>query len=97
VIVVTSSEFIREFKSLDNAEALLVAKTLVKLEDSPVPIGKMTRGKLAGCYTIRCGQGGRLRLIYRHQVQTAKLITIGARQAGTVYLQAALIIGKEKR
>lgn|GEM_PF-1272848 len=97
MIVKAGKEFLRAFNRLDNSEAYLVAKTLKKLKESDLPIGKQLRGPLSKCCSIRTGNGGRLRIVYSYHGRTAELIALGERAQGEVYQRASRIIKPLKR
>lgn len=88
--------FLEAFNDLlseyDRSEKVLIAKTLLKLENSQNPLGKSLSGKLRGCRTLRTGQKSRLRLVYFPKEQNAIILAVGQRSGGEVYEIAGRIL-----
>jgi mRNA-degrading endonuclease RelE of RelBE toxin-antitoxin system len=92
VIISSGPQFAALYEALDNSEQLLVSKSLDRLEKSQEPIGKLLRGGLASCRSIRTGHNSRLRIVYRPIEETAELIAVGQRKGSVVYIIALEIL-----
>lgn len=85
--------FTRAVAKLDRSEQILVLKTVERLKQSEVEIGKLLSGELQGCRSIRTGVSGRLRIVFSLQsVQALRLLIVGPRERGVVYIQALQIL-----
>jgi mRNA-degrading endonuclease RelE of RelBE toxin-antitoxin system len=92
VIISSGPQFAALYEALDNSEQLLVSKSLDRLEKAKEPIGKLLRGGLASCRSIRTGHNSRLRIVYRPIEETAELIAVGQRKGSVVYIIALEIL-----
>ena len=92
-----SDEFVAALKRFDKGETILIAKTLQKLNNSEIALGKALRAPLASLYSIRTGTTARLRLIYSFDNGVAKLLHLGVRSEGLVYQEVARMLNGSKR
>lgn len=89
VILEAFNDLLTEY---DRSEKVLIAKTLLKLENSREPLGKILSGKLRGCRSLRTGQNSRLRLVYFLKPPHAIVLAVGQRSGGEVYEIAERIL-----
>lgn len=92
MIISSGPQFAALYEALDNSEQLLVSKSLDRLEKAQEPIGKLLRGGLESCRSIRTGHNSRLRIVYRPIEETAELIAVGQRKGSVVYIIALEIL-----
>lgn len=90
--------FAKAVAKLDRSEQILVLKTVERLKQSEVESGKLLSGELQGCRSVRTGISGRLRLVYSLQsVHVLRLLIVGPRERGVVYIQALQILKELER
>ncbi len=89
-------DFIPEFHAaisqLDKAKQLMIKKKTDQLGQANSAMGKPLVGSLKVWYRLRCGNGGRLRLIYFLKDKTCLLLTVGPRANYSVYKTAVQLV-----
>lgn len=88
------ASFDESFAVLDKSEAILVKRTVDKLDRAHLPLGKPLKGSLKGFFGIRTGQKARLRLVYLPSGTEFVLLRVGPREDSRVYSDAQNLIEK---
>ena len=85
--------FTRAVRALDRAEQILVLKSVERISQSEQLVGKPLSGGLRNCRSIRTGHMGRLRVVYSTESgQVIRLLIVGPRERGVVYIQAVQVL-----
>jgi mRNA-degrading endonuclease RelE of RelBE toxin-antitoxin system len=93
VIPQPTRAFTKAVSKLDRSEQILVLKTVERLKQTENEIGKPLTGDLHHCRSIRTGSAGRLRIVFRTETrQVLRLLVVGPRERGIVYIQAVQVI-----
>ncbi len=95
--VLFSATFQKQALTMDRADAKLVGAVLSWLQLTDVPFGKRLSGQLHNCYAIRVGLNHRLRLVYEFQELDARVLVVGPRERGIVYIQAIQVLKELER
>jgi len=85
-------EYRRMLLSLDPSEGQIVARSMRRIEQAKVAIGKPLRGDLSMCRSIRTGHNSRLRIVYRPLDDSAELLAVGKREGRVVYIIALEVL-----
>ncbi|NBU22728.1 MAG: hypothetical protein EBS38_02285 [Actinobacteria bacterium] len=68
-------------------------KTVEQLKTYDSMAGKVLRGALHGCRSIRTGHHNRLRIVFSARTsEILQLIVVGPRERGMVYIQAIQVL-----
>lgn len=95
--VLFSPAFQKQVLAMDRADARLVGAVLSRLQLADLPIGKRLSGELHNCFAVRAGLNHRLRLVYEVRAFEAKVLVVGPRERGIVYIQAVQILKELER
>lgn len=90
--------FTRAVAKLDRVEQILVFKSVERIKIGGGDIGKRLAGPLHDCFSLRTGHGGRLRIVFKlKSFQILRLLTVGPREQGMVYIQALQVLKELER
>jgi mRNA-degrading endonuclease RelE of RelBE toxin-antitoxin system len=95
--VVFSPSFQRQVLAMDRADTRLIGAALSRLQVTEIPIGKRLSGALHNCYSIRVGLNHRMRLVYEVKQLDARVLVVGPRERGIVYIQAIQVLKELER
>lgn len=75
--------FTRAVARLDRVEQILVLKSVEGIKTRGGQVGKRLSGPLHDCFSLRTGQGGRLRIVFNPESdRILRLIAVGPREQG---------------
>lgn len=98
MIAEPTQAFRRAVLKLDRTEQILVLKSVERIKRSEGNLGKRLDGPLHDCFSIRTGMGGRLRIVFSPlSAEALRLLAVGPREHGLVYIQALQVLNQLER